>query len=333
MKIKTYIYFFLLINSLIIKGQDPQFSQFYSSPLYLAPSFAGLIPDTRISGNYRIQWPELPTPFTTYSFGLDHNFDVFNSGFGVFFLKDEAGSTHLTTTTLSLQYSYEFKISDYWYIRPGIDFQYTERNVDYNKLIFAEQISTSGISMSSGETQHLEKVGDIDAGASLLAYSDRFWFGGGVDHLLEPNQALFTYQQYSDTMGIVPIKYSVFGGTKIINKGKLINPYDASVQIAFLYRKQKDFNQFDIGLYWYKKPLVLGIWYRGMYKTKDKMSRDALILMTGYKLDMLNIGYSYDFTISRLIGSTSGSHEISLSYTFSTRIEKPKFHSVPCPDF
>ncbi len=41
------------------KTQDPQFSQFYSSPLYLAPSFAGATDGGRGILNYRDQWPQL----------------------------------------------------------------------------------------------------------------------------------------------------------------------------------------------------------------------------------------------------------------------------------
>ena len=316
-----------------VKGQDPQFSQFYSNPLYLAPSFAGLISDTRLSGNYRVQWPQMPKPYTTFSLGIDHNFSVFNSGVGLYILKDVAGTGNLSTTFANLLYSYEFKISNFWYIRPGISFGYTERKIDFQELLWADQISVEGNSASSGELPPIQRTGDIDVSSSAMAYSDKFWFGFSADHLLKPNQSLYEYDGDNNTIGYIPVKYTVFGGTKLINKGRLINPYDASIQIAFLYKYQDEFNQLDMGLYWYHKPLVLGVWYRGMTRTKDKISRDALILLCGFKLDMINIGYSYDFTISRLINNTGGSHEFSLSYTFSTIVKKQKFRSVPCPDF
>ena len=325
--------FICLFCFLITKGQDPQFSQFFSNPLYLAPSFAGLTPDTRITGNYRIQWPELPEPFTTYSCAIDHNFHTFNSGAGFFFMRDMAGSGHLSSTTLSLQYAYEFKISKYWYVRPGIDFKYIERKIDFNQLLWADQISAVGNAGSSSELPPLDNVGDIDVGSSIMAYSDMFWIGFSADHLLRPNQSLYSYDGYEDIAGYIPIKYTIFGGTKILNKGRLIKPHDESLQIAVLYKMQEGFNQLDLGLYWYKKPLVLGVWYRGMTRTKEKISRDSFILLAGIKNDFINIGYSYDFTISRLIGNTGGAHEISLSYTFSTKVERVKLHSVPCPDF
>ncbi len=331
------IYMVLIILGMKkLTGQDPQFSQFYSNPLYLAPSFAGLIADTRATANYRTQWLGITEPFRTYSFGVDHNFHTFNSGFGAFFMKDQAGTGHLTTTTISLQYAYEFSITQYWFVRPGVEFKYTERRIDFSRLLWADQISAVGNNSASSELPPEDKIGDIDAGTSIMAYSDKFWIGFGIDHLFLPNQSLYSLDgldENDNPIGYIPIKYSVFGGTKIINKGRLINPYDASVQLAALYRIQEGYNQLDVGLYWFKKPLVLGIWYRGMARTKEKISRDAIILLAGFKLEQFNIGYSYDFTVSNLLGSTTGSHEISLSVQFETKVKKQKLRSVPCPDF
>jgi hypothetical protein len=59
-------------------GQDPQFSQFYSNPLYLAPSFAGATGGSRLCANFRDQWIALPSTFITYSFSYDHYFEPFN---------------------------------------------------------------------------------------------------------------------------------------------------------------------------------------------------------------------------------------------------------------
>jgi hypothetical protein len=41
-------------------GQDPQFTQFYSNPLYQSPSFTGAVLGYRASLNYRDQWPKMP---------------------------------------------------------------------------------------------------------------------------------------------------------------------------------------------------------------------------------------------------------------------------------
>ncbi|MBE0668227.1 MAG: type IX secretion system membrane protein PorP/SprF, partial [Bacteroidales bacterium] len=66
-----------------MRGQDPQFSQFYANQLYLAPSFAGATEDYRFALNWRNQWPSIPGVFHTYSVSFDKALPNFNSGIGI----------------------------------------------------------------------------------------------------------------------------------------------------------------------------------------------------------------------------------------------------------
>jgi type IX secretion system PorP/SprF family membrane protein len=329
---KFYIYLFSVLFSLTLKAQDAQFSQFYANPLYLAPSFAGLTEGSRLGTNYRNQWPELPGKFITYAVSFDHNFDAFNSGLGVLILRDQAGSGYLRTTNIGVQYAYDIQINNMWHVRPGVHFAYTERAIDFYKLIFNDQLSAGGTNPGTIEIPPLNRVGDIDFGFSAMGYSELFWFGFSLDHLLRPNQSLYDFENDDVLAAKVPIKYQVFGGTKIVKQGRLIRPLVESIQLAFLFKKQAQFQQLDLGMYWYKNPVVLGVWYRGLPGI-SKGGQDAIIFLAGYKIEQFNFGYSYDFTISRLIGSTGGVHEISLTYSWkAVRIQK-KPRMVPCPDF
>jgi hypothetical protein len=61
---------------------------------------------------------------------------------------------------------------------------------------------------------------------------------------------------------------------------------------------------------------------------------DAVIGMVGIKTDQVNIGFSYDFTISNLITSTGRAYEISLIYYFTSQdVRSRKVHAIPCPEF
>ena len=332
--LKLLILFIIaLFISKLVFSQDPQFSQFYSNPLYLAPSFAGLTGETRIGANYRVQWPEMPGAYRTYSFALDHAINSFNSGLGVILMNDRAGSGNLGSLNIGLQYAYYVKLNNYWHFVPGLCFSYTERSIDYLKLTWHDQISPSGNNTSSGEHLPIEKLHDIDFGTSIMFYSDKYWVGMAVDHLLRPNQSFYVVENNSKEYGYIPVKYSVFGGTKIINKGRLFRPYDTSMQLAFLYKRQDRYKQFDMGMYWYYKPFVLGFWYRGIPIIKPFPNQDALTFLAGYKIDNLSIGYSYDFTVSKLIANTGGAHELSITYSFKTQLPKRREHIVPCPDF
>jgi type IX secretion system PorP/SprF family membrane protein len=314
-------------------SQDPQFSQFYSNSLYLAPSFSGLTGNNRIAFNYRNQWPEIAHGFHTYSFSFDKYLEKFRSGLGVLFLQDEAGSGRLRTLNIGLQYSFDIKLTEKWHFRPGMHLMYTERAVNFEDLLWNDQISAMGNAPSTAEMVPMNHIGDIDFSASALSYSDRLWFGFGIDHLLRPNQSFYFYEGDDQNPGKVPLKYSVFGGTKFITHETLLRPVPTTLQLAFLYRQQKQFRQLDLGLYWYRNPFVLGFWYRGIPLYKEVFNRDAFTILTGIKMRHLNVGYSYDFTLSKLITRTGGAHEISLAYTFKLKPIKHRPKMIPCPEF
>jgi type IX secretion system PorP/SprF family membrane protein len=315
-------------------GQDPQFSRFYSNALYMAPSFAGSSGQNRFSASYRKQWPEIKKAYTTYAASFDHSFDKLNSGIGILFMNDLAGSGNLTTTNIGILYNYDFRIRHSLHVRPGMHFMYTERSIDFNKLIWRDQMSAGGNSPVSGEVVSYNKSGDIDFAVSGLVYSDGFWIGASADHLLHPNQSLYSNEFENNNKALVPIKTQVFGGLRYIVKEQLLRPTPTVLQLAFLYKNQASYNQLDLGFYWNYEPLVLGIWYRGIPIINSNAINDAVILLIGYKTRQFNIGYSYDFTTSKLITSSGGAHEISISYTFKQpEVKRRTKKMVPCPEF
>ena len=327
MKKYLFITLVFVISSSYLSGQDPQFTQFYANKLYLAPSFAGAVQQDRLSMTYRNQWPSLPGTFVSYAVAYDHFFSNFNSGIGLLILRDVAGSGKLSTTNFGVQYSYDIKINNWWHVRPGISFIYTQTGLDFDKLLWNDQISVGGTTGTIEQRPGLETRGDVDFSSSALVYSDKMWFGLSVDHLLKPKNSL-----YGNDI-TVPLKASLFGGTQVIRKGRLLNPIDESLSIAFLFKAQDHIKQLDLGLYWFKSPLMLGVWYRGIPVLNKEKVGDAIAFLAGYKIEDFSIGYSYDFTISRLLSSTGGAHEISMIYEFKTSRNKKKRHMIPCPEF
>jgi type IX secretion system PorP/SprF family membrane protein len=316
---------FLVFNA--ASAQDPHFTQFYANPLYLAPSFAGATQSDRVAAVYRNQWANLPGAYVTYSFSYDHYFDNFNSGVGILLMRDVSGTGDLALTNAGLQYSYDIKINNVWHVRPGIHVNYTQMGIDYFKLTWNDQLSSSGAGSSTFEQTGDNIKGDVDVSSSALLYSDRYWLGFGVDHLLTPNYGL-----YSNDASL-SMKYTVFGGAQVIKRGQLFNPIDESLSLAFLFRHQYIYNQLDLGVYWYKAPLMVGLWYRGIPIIGADPRGDAMAFLVGYKMDDIRVGYSYDFTISNLVSSTGGAHEISVIFEFSTSRARQKKRMIPCPEF
>jgi len=313
-----------MVGTGIVIAQDAQFTQFYANKLYLAPSFAGATKQQRVSCIYRNQWVGIPGGFTTMACSYDHYFPTFNSGLGLFVMRDVAGSGKLGLTNIAAAYSYDFQLNEDWHIRPGLNFQYSMYGIDFYKLRFYDQVST-GNSTSFEDPPAHETIGAVDAATSILVYSPFIWAGTTVDHLFRPDESFY------DNKAIIPVKISVFGGFQIVKRGRLLKPVNETLSLAYLLKLQGDDRQLDLGLYWNKVPLVLGIWYRGIPILNSDRG-DAIAALVGIKLKGFNIGYSYDFTISNLINSTHGAHEISVTYEFQTN-RKKKIHAIPCPEF
>jgi type IX secretion system PorP/SprF family membrane protein len=324
----------LISMACICMGQDPQFSRFYSNSLYMAPSFAGSTGDNRIALCYRNQWPSIKTGYTTYSASIDHYFEKLHSGAGLLFLRDVAGSGSLTTTNISFLYTYDFKILNTLHIRPGLAFTYAQRSIDFEKLLWRDQMSAVGNAPASGEVVSFTKTDDLDFSTSALAYSENFWLGSSVDHLLHPNQSLYELEYSDHNEALLATKVQVFGGWRYVVKEQLLRPTPTVLQLAFLYKNQAGYNQLDLGFYWNYEPLVLGIWYRGIPLLNPRSTNDAVVFLIGIKTKRYNIGYSYDFTTSNLIVASGGSHEISFAFTFDQPSKKRQPRKmVPCPEF
>ena len=150
-------------------GQDTQFTQFYSAPLYLAPSYCGGTKGTRAVLNYRAQWPRISQGYRTFSLSVDHYFPQHRSGVGLLFYRDIAGTSRLSNTNIGLQYSYNIRVSRAWFVRPGIQFMRYSHKLDMSNLLFGDQISLRGISPTSVEIGNVEeKISYIDFAASIL---------------------------------------------------------------------------------------------------------------------------------------------------------------------
>jgi type IX secretion system PorP/SprF family membrane protein len=309
-------------------SQDPTFSQFYANPLYLSPSFAGATEDYRLGINYRNQWPAIPGVFHTYSISFDKAMPNFNSGIGVLATYDVAGSGDLSTTNIGLLYSYDFNINKEWHIRPGVNFKFYYLGLDIYKLIFNSQLSGSG-TVPSIYPPPFDNVADVDFATSALVYNDRIWAGITLDHLLVPKTSF-----YGDDAN-VPVKFNFYGGVQIMKKTRLRVKLQEVLSVAMNFQTQAKFYQTDVGLYYYKDPLIFGLWYRGI-PFATSQAGDAIIGLLGVKTSQLHIGYSYDFTISNLIGSSGGAHEISLIYEFTSfnlRSQRRRIRAIPCPEF
>lgn len=313
-----------------VTGQDPMFTQFYAAPVYLAPSFAGGNGETRAILNVRDQWPKLPGDYITYAFSLDHYLDKFSSGVGLLIFRDDAAGGLINTTNIGLNYNYNFNISRKWKLSPGIQAYYYMKRVNYNKLIFSDQISrnyTSPVSIEMERLSTIPPIRHLDISTSLLTYSDIFWAGFTVDHLLSLNKSLKVEGGY------LPIRVSIFGGGRYVISQLRRSQIQESLSGAFHLMIQDKYKYLDLGAYYTRPPMQFGIWYRGVPVFPDNPNNGAVALLFGYNIKNVTVAYSYDYTVSRLMTKTGGAHEISLAIEIQTSERKKKRRMIPCPAF
>ena len=308
-------------------GQAYQLTQFYAAPTFLNPAFAGAGTCARLVTNYRVQWPSIPGAFRTSLVAFDHAIPKKKIGIGFLFTNDKAGSGNLRSTSFNAQYSYQVMLTREWAFNAGFEAGYAVRNYDFNKFIFGDQIAYG--TATSVEQPIYDRSRYLDLSSGILLYSEKTWIGFSTRHLNQPNQGLVSEDSR------LPILYSIHAGRTIpiANRDEAGKTY-TYITPAFNYRAEKKFDQFDIGLYYTNHQFVLGAWYRGIpifkaYKP-GYQNNDALAFLAGLTIDRFKFGYSYDITISRLAGSTAGSHEISLAYKFCKWTRKS---AIPCPKF
>ncbi|MEK0442454.1 MAG: hypothetical protein RL403_1432 [Bacteroidota bacterium] len=342
----TWVFFLVLGMASISPAfaQDPQYSQYYAAPLYLNPAMAGAELMGRVGFNYRNQWPSLDAQFTTFSAYYDTYLPEYNSGIGVHVMQDAEGASKLRSTSISAMYSYELRLADNLYFRPGFQASYIRREIGfYENLIFANQIdptNPTGPLLPGADIPGLgDPVSIFSLSAGGLLFTENAWIGFSAHHLNEPNQS------FVDGLSPLPSKLSFHAGYRIsLGSGSMRRDFThLSKQRYFTptvnYKRQGPFEQLDVGAYFYVEPIVFGAWYRGLpFKhVEGQSNRDAIVMMVGVNLiNGLNVGYSFDYTVSQLGIQSGGAHELSLSWTIPGRNQgKPLGRDtiLPCPKF
>ena len=322
----------LLLLGCVVHGQDPQFSQFYAAAQYLNPALTGNTHQDRIALNYRLQWPGIQPGYETFMAAYDHRFSTVNAGIGGMVLRDKAGTSGLTFTTIGLSYSYEARISYRKAIRFGTRMAYTMRGVDPGGYLFADQVIRDN-APASVEANLIPQVGYLDFAAGSMYYTEQFWAGLSLNHINRPNQSLVL-----DGDARLPMRASVHMGYKFPIDGRPIGKSDTRMTLAGHYKAQGKWDQLDLGGYIEHGQLTGGLWYRGLPVAKaykqGYSNSEAVILMAGLLVDeQFRFTYSYDITISKLTMNSGGAHEISLIYEWPKKAKNRRHKVVPCPKF
>ena len=319
----------ILLQAATSNAQDVIYSQFYANPVYLNPALAGSKIDQRITLNYRNQWPGIQKGYVSYSATWDQHFDAISGALAVMINSDVEGGGVYNKFSGSGIYSYRFQATKFIDVHAALQVGYMQYRLDWNKLVLGDQM----IDIHSGTLEPTREylppslnIGNIDFSAGLLAgYKGSLYLGMAVNHLSRPD-----FSFYEAGTNKLDLRWTV-------HTGMLIDFYQGmdgedlrnlSISPNIVYVQQGKFRQLNAGMYVNKYPFVAGMWLRHCFGNPD-----AVIVLLGFQQKNYKIGYSFDYTVSRLSIRSGGAHEISLAYLFHKPMKASRFHKMNSPEF
>lgn len=330
----------LLLIVCVSEAQDPNFSQFFASPLTLNPAFTGKFDGLfRMAGNYRNQWPSINNAFVTKTASADFHLlkgylsDIDRWGIGGLFMSDQNGNGALTTNQFSLSTAYHKGLDEDGYHQIGVGFQgsYTNKTLDVYKLKFEDQLTSLGFTGATSEifpqSNLTVKYVDINAGVlyngSTNGYNN-FYLGASMYHINRPKETFQGGQFYLNSR------------TTIMGGGRLPTDQYNAFHFSANYSFQANANNLMFGGAYamnlnYDEDNPVNV-YMGAWARFNNVT-DALIPYVGLEFGDVQFGVTYDVNISSLqpASNSRGGLELSLIY-----IKKPVDRSLKklnCPKF
>ena len=281
--------FILLVNLNINAQQTPHYTQYMYNMNIINPAYAGARADISIGLLARQQWVGLEGSPETETFSV--NARTFDSvGMGLSVVQDKIG--FLEDTNINLDISYTMVTSHYSRLAFGIKGGY----------------STYSNYLSEGLTPDNDSYADLsgtypNAGVGLFFYTKNYYIGFSIPQLfntpkfrLDPNSfssVLNDHQNYFLTYGYVfQINDKVKFKPSTLLKYTSDLPFSMDLNANIMYDGQVEF-----GL---------------SYRYNDSVSAMAALFLS----KRFRIGYSYDYTLTKLGEFNQGSHELMLLIDF-----------------
>ena len=346
MKIKLPIFFFLALFAFTASAQDPQFVQFYNSPLQLNPAMTGVHPGNwRAIVNYREQWHNVlkTRPYRTMSASFDAKAPVGRGDFfayGFTFLRDQAGKSAYTRTNgdLSIAYMKQLDGSRYrnydQYLIAGAQAGLGQHSLDPKALWFSDEFNVQTESINQGTTvENINATSDVfmNVNLGLMWYAvfddnQSLYIGGALHHVNAP-EVSFIANNGTENIGLkwvgqmggeIPFSHnlSILPAVAVIGQGEnLLALYGANFRLT-----NRD---------WKELALRAGAWGHLVKDFNGGMATPAVTFTAILEMERWNLGISYDVAANQLSPPTNGRGAFELSliyYAPASRREK-----VRCP--
>lgn len=330
----------VLLTALIdIKAQDVEMSQYFSAPLHLNPALAGISYGPRVTANYRNQWSGLGDGFnggyTTYMAGFDMHIKPMRGGIGALFTADQVANGLYATYKATVMYSQQIKINRKMAIKIGISGSYINTRVKWEELLWTDMIDPytgfyNNVNVPNATTEPLPQKTSIhqgDIGAGALFFTEKLYVGFAVNNMLMRKVSF-----NNEDNGPVPMKFTAHFGASLPIKHRASGKYNIWLSPNVLFVNQGKAYQAEATFLAGVSFMYFGLGYRNAIYNSD-----AIIGYLGFKKGKFRVGYSYDYTMSKLANKTGGSHELSFTFNWSGGDDNslnPRAMKgyLPCPD-
>lgn len=298
----------LLGTSLQVKGQDPEFSQFYANPIYLNPAFTGTSSLPRVVVNYRNQWPNHGNTYTTYNLSYDKFINSTTGGIGFKTIYDRQLNGVINSFNTSFTYSEHFYLGEGMFFSMALESGFIYKQFNTSGLIFPGMIDQGTGIINGGypmPTENGEKLIPDFSFGTVGQFND-YYFGIAIHHLTQPDQSIIS----GDNAGKLPRKFTFHAGAKTHEFHRGLFSREFTLSPNFIYQQQGSFKQFNLGLYMKETWITFGLWYRNNLSYRP----NTMTFMAGYQTAKFQFGYSFDFSTSNVAAYSAGSHEISMIF-------------------
>lgn len=286
--------------------QDAQFTMPMFNRQVFNPGFVGApgAPELTMCG--RTQWVGIDGHPNTFTLSGNMPVSILRGGLGLHLINDQIGP--FNTNIIRLSYAFHLPIGNNGgKLQLGIGPSINLSNLDGTELRPAEDLDPTLRGLIGAQLNHTA----LDLGAGVYYHIptkgandnlDKFYIGFAADHLLEPQR------NYGDEGPQETFVYRTFG----LMAGYRFGNGPISFVPNFYGKMVKNLRMFDLVGNLHVRPMVFGAGVRA-----SETNADAILALIGFNASQrLFVAYSYDYTLSDLSVSTSGSHEVILKYTF-----------------
>lgn len=304
--------------NLVFAQQDIQFSQYVFNGLALNPAYAGYKEVTNLNLIYRDQWTGLQGAPKTLSASVDGLIRGEKMGLGISFIQDQLGAQ--SSLNADISYSYRLLLGDYARLCFGIAGGINQYGINSSKL------NTINSDRALGGMQASTLGPDMKAG---IFYTDEHYYGAlSVADLFSNYRSTdASYlvirrnrHYYLQTGALFNISDNIRLKPSVIFKEDLHGPTNVDLNTFLLFS-----DRLWLGMSYQSSMRI----FRKARLQKDLNSADGITALIEYYVnDRLRIGYSFDYSTSGLRNVNSGSHEISVGYSF-----QPRHTNAVCPRY